>query len=135
MSTKSYRERIPPKSRNAFSFNKFIYFSFMLPSQSSRLLINSNDKISISFQKGQQLKKGFHKIVLSEPFIGKNVKIQVMYSGRKIGGKTSVCLRAEEVYGCEIPQGKTFFAFVISLGRKCVTSSYHGSKMSEFCLS
>ena len=32
MSTKSYGERIPPKSRNVFSFNKFIYFSFMFPS-------------------------------------------------------------------------------------------------------
>ena len=27
------------------------------------------------------------------------------------------------------------FAFLISIERKCVTSSYHGSKMSEFCLS
>ena len=44
MSTKSYGERIPLKSRNVFSFDKFIYFSFMLTSQSSRLLINSNDK-------------------------------------------------------------------------------------------
>ena len=26
------------------------------------------------------------------------------------------------------------FAFLISIERKCVTSSYHGSKMSEFCL-
>ena len=27
------------------------------------------------------------------------------------------------------------FAFLISIETKCVTSSYHGSKMSEFCLS
>ena len=27
------------------------------------------------------------------------------------------------------------FAFLISIERKCVTSSYHGSKVSEFCLS
>ena len=90
----------------------------MLPSQSSRLLINSNDKISISFQRGQQLKKGFRKIVPSEPFIGKNVKIQVMYSGRIIGGTTSVCLTAE-VYGCEIPQGKTFYLFNFNREEMC----------------
>ena len=94
----------------------------MLPSQSSRLLINSNDKISISFQIGQHLRKGFHKIVPSEPFIGKNVKIQVMYSGRKIIGTTSVCLRAE-VYGCEIPQGKTF----------CL-SNFNREEMCDFLL-
>ena len=89
--------------------------------------------ISISFQLGHQLQKGFRNIVPSEPFIGKNVKIQVFYSGRSKGTDTSVCLRAE-VYGCEIPQGKTF-CLLISIERKCVTSSYHGSKMSEFCLS
>ena len=122
MSTKSYRERIPPKSRNVFSCNKFIYFSFTLPSQSSRLLINSNDKISISFQIGRELKKGFRNIVPSEPFIGKNVKIQVMYSGRQMGGKTSVCLRAE-VYGCEIPKGKTF----------CL-SNFNREEMCDFLL-
>ena len=55
---------------------------------------------------GQQLKKGFRNILPSEPFIGKNVKILVIYSGRR-PKDTSVCLRAE-VYGCEIPQGKTF---------------------------
>ena len=123
MSTKSYRERIPPKSRNVVSFNKSIYFSFMLPSQSSRLLINSNDKISISFQIGQKLKKGFHKIEPSEPFIGKNVKTQVMYSGGKtVGTTSSVCLRAE-VYGCEIPQGKTF----------CL-SNFNREEMCDFLL-
>ena len=63
--------------------------------------------ISISFQIGHQLKKGSRDIVPSEPFIGKKVKIQVLYSGRSQGTDTSVCLRAE-VYGCEIPQGKTF---------------------------
>ena len=94
----------------------------MLPSQSSRLLINSNDKISISFQIGRELKKGFRNIAPSEPFIGKNVKIQVMYSGRKIGGTTSVCLRAE-VYGCEIPQGKAF----------CL-SNFNREEMSDFLL-
>lgn len=94
----------------------------MLPSQSSRLLINSNDKISISFQIGRQLKKGFLKIVPSEPFIGKNVKIQVMYIGRGMGVTTSVCLRAE-VYGCEIPQGKTF----------CL-SNFNREEMCDFLL-
>ncbi|CAH3170926.1 unnamed protein product [Porites evermanni] len=58
----------------------------------------------IDVDKVINLKKGFLKIVPSEPFIGKNVKIQVMYNGRGMGVKTSVCLRAE-VYGCEIPQG------------------------------
>ena len=94
----------------------------MLPSQSSRLLINSNNKISISFQIGRQLKKGFLKIVPSEPFIGENVKIQVMYTGRGMKVTTSVCLRAE-VYGCEIPQGKTF----------CL-SNFNREEMCDFLL-
>ena len=45
-----------------------------------------------------------------------------MYSGNKMGGKTSVCLRAE-VYGCEIPQGKTF----------CL-SNFNREEMCDFLL-
>ena len=72
--------------------------------------------ISFLFQRRAHLSKGFRNIVPSEPFIGKNVKIEVHYSGRR--KHTSVCLRAE-VYGCEIPQGKNFCLFNLNRKEKC----------------
>ena len=97
----------------------------MLPSTVADYLLTQMIKpifcISISFQMGQQLKKGFRNIVPLEPFIGKNVKIQVVHRGRR-PTDTSVCLRAE-VYGCEIPQGKTF----------CL-SNFNREEMCDFLL-
>ena len=102
----------------------FIFLSCYHPTVADYLLtqmIKPIFCIFISFQTGHQLQKGFRNIVPSEPFIGKNVKIQVFYSGR-IPTTTSVCLRAE-VYGCEIPQGKTF----------CL-SNFNREEMCDFLL-
>lgn len=112
------------KKRFFHLINLFIFLSCYHPTVADYLLtqmIKPIFCISISFQMGHQLQKGFRNIVPSEPFIGKNVKIQVFYSG-KTPTKTSVCLRAE-VYGCEIPQGKTF----------CL-SNFNGEELCDFLL-
>ena len=64
--------------------NLFIFLSCYHPTVADCLstqLIKPIFCISVSFQIGQQLKKGFRNIVPSEPFIGKNVKLRPCLHG------------------------------------------------------